>query len=260
MIAVIGHFLALCIGLSLGLFGGGGSILAVPILVYIMGIDSKTAIAMSLVIVGTVSLIGSISHWQEDNISFKTAALFAPTAMLGAYLGARLTALPIITDTFQLVCFGMIMAIASILMICKSNKKTSVQSINLKQPTRLVPKNIPQWLVISLEALGVGVITGFVGVGGGFLIVPALVLLSGIPMRKAIGTSLLIIFSKSATGFLGYATQVTMNWPSIASFTVAASSGTIFGAYLTKYIDAKYLQQSFGYFVLAVAIFVLIKR
>ena len=222
--------------------------------------SSKTAIAMSLVIVGTVSLIGSISHWKEDNISFKTAVLFAPTAMLGAYLGARLTALPIITDTFQLVCFGMIMAIASILMIRKGNKKTSSQSINLKQSASLVPKNIPQWLVIALEALGVGVITGFVGVGGGFLIIPALVLLSEIPMKKAIGTSLLIIFSKSVTGFLGYATQVTLNWHLIASFTVAASLGTIFGAYLTKYIDAKYLQQSFGYFVLAVAIFVLIKR
>lgn len=260
MTVVIGHVLALCIGLSLGLFGGSGSILAVPILVYVMDINTKTAIAMSLVIVGLVSLIGLIPHGQQGNISFKTAFLFTPPAMLGAYLGARITELPIITDSFQLVCFGIIMAIASILMIRKDSKKPNVSSINLKQSASLIPKNVPQWLVICLEALGVGVITGFVGVGGGFLIIPALVLLGRIPMRKAIGTSLLIISFKSATGFLGYAQQVTMNWNSIASFTIAASAGTILGAYLTKYIDAKHLQKSFGYFVLEIAIFVLIKR
>ncbi len=260
MTLIIGHILALCIGLSLGLIGGGGSILAVPILVYVMGVSSKAAIAMSLAIVGTVSIIGVIPHWRQGNVNLKTAIIFTPAAMVGAYLGARITALPFITDTFQLVCFGIIMAISSILMIRQGGKKKDGKSSGLEQVKTPVHKNIPQWLAIPAEGLGVGILTGFVGVGGGFLIIPALVLLGGIPMKEAIGTSLLIIAAKSATGFLGYVNQVTVDGNLIISFTVAASAGTLLGAYLTKYIDAKQLQKGFGYFVLAVAMFVLIKR
>ncbi len=251
MTLIIGHILAVCIGLSLGLIGGGGSILAVPILVYVMGVNSKAAIAMSLVIVGTVSIIGAIPHGRQGNVNWKTAIIFTPAAMVGAYLGARITALPFISDTFQLVCFGIIMALASILMIRKGGKKKDVKPVE---------KNIPQWLAIPSEGLAVGILTGFVGVGGGFLIIPALVLLGGIPMKEAIGTSLLIIAAKSATGFLGYIDRVAIDWNSIISFTIAASAGTVLGAYLTKYIDAKQLQKGFGYFVLAVAVFVLIRR
>ena len=115
-------------------------------------------------------------------------------------------------------------------------------------------------MAIPAEGLGVGILTGFVGVGGGFLIIPALVLLGGIPIKEAIGTSLLIIAAKSVTGFLGYINQVAVDWNLMISFTIAASAGTLLGAYLTKYIDAKQLQKGFGYFILAVAVFVLIKR
>ena len=260
MTTIIGHILAIVIGLSLGLIGGGGSILAVPILVYVMGVHSKTAIAMSLVIVGTVSIIGSIPHWKQGNINFKTVIVFTPAAMIGAYLGAKITALPLITDTFQLACFGIIMVIASIFMIRKSSQKTKTQSSDLKPTLKPSHPKFPQWLIIPAQGLGVGIITGFVGVGGGFLIIPALVLLGEIPMKEAIGTSLVIIAANSATGFLGYITQVTINWHLVISFTIAASIGIICGAYLTKYIDAKKLQKAFGYFVLAVAIFVLVKR
>ncbi|MEO1403237.1 MAG: sulfite exporter TauE/SafE family protein [Cyanobacteria bacterium J06635_1] len=264
MLWVIGHLLAVCIGLSLGLIGGGGSILAVPILVYVMGVGSKAAIAMSLVIVGTVSLVGAVPHGLQGNVNLRTAAIFTPAAMLGAYGGARLAGLPFISDTFQLICFGIVMVLASVLMIKKGAAKPSLaedirQSEATTQGIRQKAQGHP-WLLIPVEGLGVGILTGFVGVGGGFMIIPALVLLGGLPMKEAIGTSLLIIAAKSATGFLGYLNQVSVDWALVISFTLTASVGTLAGSYLTRFIDAKHLQKGFGYFVLAVAIFVLIRR
>ncbi|MGB7413919.1 MAG: sulfite exporter TauE/SafE family protein [Thermosynechococcaceae cyanobacterium] len=253
---VVGHVLAVCIGLSLGLIGGGGSILAVPILIYVMGVGSKVAIAMSLFIVGTVSLIGVIPHWLQGNVNLKIAVLFTPSAMAGAFLGARLTALPFITDTTQLISFGVVMLLASLLMIRKGSQKPAPAV----EPSESRAKGRLQWLAIPAQGLGVGVLTGFVGVGGGFLIIPALVLIGGLPMKKAVGTSLLIIAANSAAGFLGYLNQVTLNWELIFSFTVAASLGIVAGSYLSRFIDAKHLQKGFGYFVLAVAVFVLIRR
>lgn len=255
---ILGYILALCIGLSLGLIGGGGSVLAVPILIYVVGVTPKVAIASSLAIVGMVSVIGAIPHWRQGNVNFKTAAFFAPTAMVGAYLGARLADLPVITETFQLVCFGLVMVIASVLMIRKGGKSSKSQEVVSSKKSDATHHS--NWWAILLEGLGIGILTGFVGVGGGFIIVPALVLFGGIPMKEAIGTSLLIIAFNSATGFLGYLSQVELDWNLVISFTVAASIGTLAGAYLTRFIDAKNLQKGFGYFVLAVAVFVLIKR
>ncbi len=257
---LVGYVLALCIGLSLGLIGGGGSVLAVPILIYIVGITPKAAIATSLAIVGMVSVIGAIPHWLQGNVNFKTAAFFAPTAMVGAYLGARLASLPFITETFQLICFGLVMVIASVLMIRKGGKSSTELKASSAKESDLSSSHQSHWLAVPLEGLGVGILTGFVGVGGGFAIIPALVLFGGIPMKEAIGTSLLIIAFKSATGFLGYLSQVELDWNLVISFTIAASFGTLAGAYLTRFIDAKNLQKGFGYFVLAVAVFVLIKR
>lgn len=265
MIWLIGHFLAICIGLSLGLIGGGGSVLAVPILIYVMGLSSKMAIATSLVIVGTVSLIGVVPHWMQGNVNFRTVFIFTPLAMLGAYLGAIITKLPLITDTFQLICFGIVMALASLLMIRKSGTKIlpgKYHNVNESNELNSINQHQRQTsgFLIPLLGLGVGILTGFVGVGGGFMIIPALVLLGGLPMKEAIGTSLLIITANSTTGFLGYLNQVNVDWNLIITFTLAASAGTLTGSYLTKFIDAKDLQKGFGYFVLAVAIFVLVRR
>lgn len=254
IIWILGHLLAVGIGISLGLMGGGGSILAVPILVYVMGLGTKEAIASSLVIVGAVSLIGVIPHWQKGNVKIKTAMSFIPPAMLGAFFGARIAGFPWVTDTFQLICFSIIMLIASLFMIRKSAQKTA-QPI----PEKLLPHKYQAW-AIAAEGFGVGILTGFVGIGGGFLIIPALVLVGGIPMKQAVGTSLVIIAFNSAAGFIGYLNQIALNWTLIFSFTLAASCGTIGGAYLTQFIDAKHLQKAFGYFVLAVAILILIKR
>jgi uncharacterized membrane protein YfcA len=260
VITVIGHILAVGIGLSLGLIGGGGSILAVPILVYVMGLGSKSAIALSLFVVGSVSLVGVIPHWLQGHVSLKTAAIFTPMAMVGAYLGARLTALPAVTDRFQLLCFGSIMVAASLLMIRNSGKPLAIRYADISAGSPLSRVTAQPWLAIPAEGFGVGLLTGFIGVGGGFLVIPALVLLGGLPMKTAIGTSLLIIAANSATGFLGYLSQVSVDWELAISFSLAASIGTVIGAYLSDRIDAKYLQKGFGYFVLVVAVFVLVRH
>lgn len=253
---ITGHLLALLIGLSLGLIGGGGSILAVPILVYVLGLDAKEAIAMSLAIVGIVSLVGVIPHWKLGNVNPKTALSFTPPAMLGAFLGARLAALSWITDTIQLVCFAIMMLVASYFMIRQPSERVS-DRVQL-----FVPEHQRQypWLAIILEGLGVGIVTGFVGVGGGFAIIPALVLLGKIPMKEAIGTSLLIITFKSATGFIGYLSQVAIDWNLMLTFTTVSILGVIWGAYFSEKIQGAKLQQAFGYFLIAVAIFILVKR
>jgi len=271
---IFGHILAMGIGLSLGLIGGGGSVLAVPILVYVMGVSPKQAIAMSLAIVGTVSLIGVLPHWQQGNVRFKVAALFTPLAMLGAYLGARLASL--VNETLQLVCFGVVMVLASVLMIRKSRPRRSASiTPDLPAPDSPAPdrstsepiatqpptqQRLLKQILIPIEGFGVGLLSGFVGVGGGFAIIPALVLLAGIPMKQAVGTSLVIIALNSVTGFLGYIDQVTLNLPLMLSFTGAASLGMLAGARLQRSIDGSKLQQGFGYFLLAIAVFILIKH
>lgn len=265
-IIVLGHILAIGIGLSLGLIGGGGSILAVPILVYVMGVGSREAIAMSLFIVGCVSALGVIPYARQGHVSWRVVAGFTPAAMVGAYAGTQLVKLPFITDTVQLVCFGLVMLAASLLMITKgSGQAQRLQtrtklSTSKSQREKPSPQRFPVWLTIAMQGLGVGIVTGFVGVGGGFLIIPVLVLLSQIPMKTAVGTSLLIIALSSAVGFAGYLDQVSISWGLTLSFTLAAGLGTLLGSQLSKSIEASKLQKGFGYFVLAVAIFVLIQR
>ena len=255
---IVGTLLAVCIGITLGLIGGGGSILALPILKYVMGVETKSAVAMTLVIVGTVSLIGVIPHWLQGNVNFKTALLFSPAAMLGAYIGARIASLPIIDPTIQLICFAVMMLVAAFFMIRKSSRTSD----NKQQDDLFNSKHDSQYrlLMIPIEGLIVGIVTGFVGVGGGFLIIPALVLLGKTPMKEAVGTSLLIITFKSLAGFAGYFGQVPVDVNIMIIFTIAASLGTISGAYLTKFVKPKLLEKSFGYFVIAVAVYILVQR
>lgn len=252
----IGFIFAVAVGLSLGLIGGGGSILAVPILKYIIGVSTKEAIAMSLFIVGIVSIIGLIPHWQEGNVNFSIATTFIPPAMIGSFLGAKITTLPIITDTIQMLSFAIIMLLASTLMIKKSSNKHH----NIEQKKIIFNNKINKFLLTISQGFGVGILTGFVGVGGGFLIIPALVLVGGIPMKEAVGTSLIIIAFNSISGFYGYLNQVNLDWFIMISFSIFASIGIVFGGNLSKKIQAEYLQKAFGYFVLTVAVFILIVR
>lgn len=255
---IIGHILAVAIGISLGLIGGGGSILAVPTLVYVMGMPPKSAIATSLAVVGTVSLLGVIPHWKLGNVQLKTAAMFGLSTMVGAYAGARLATLPFVTGTLQMLLFATMMLLAAIFMIRQSAKVSS--SSPTKEPDlNLYPQPVCKycWLWLISEGIGVGALTGLVGVGGGFAIVPALVLLAKVPMKQAIGTSLLVIFLNSVAGFLGYFGRVALDWQLMVSFMVAASLGIAAGAYLVKFVRAKHLQKAFGYFLLAMAAFIL---
>jgi len=254
---IIGHLLAACIGLSLGLIGGGGSVLALPILVYVMGVPPKSALAMTLVVVGTVSILGLIPHWRAKNVRFKTALIFGSTTMVGAFLGAKIASLPFVTDTVQMTLFAVTMLLAAVFMIRRSSQPAAKE-----EELALYPQPVCKycWLWLMTEGLGVGVLTGLVGVGGGFAIVPALVLLGKVPMKKAIGTSLLIIIFNSVSGFLGYVGQVPLNWNLMFSFIIAASLGTIPGAYFAQYVPAQKLQKTFGYFLLAVAAVVLVQN
>jgi uncharacterized membrane protein YfcA len=255
---IFGHIIAICIGISLGLIGGGGSILAVPTLVYVMGVPPKSAIAMSLAIVGTVSLLGVIPHWKLGNVQLKTAAMFGLSTMLGAYAGAKIATFPFITGTLQMLLFATMMLLAAIFMMRKSSSTSSSSSVE-KLDLELYPKPVCKycWLWLISEGIGVGILTGLVGVGGGFAIVPALVLLAKVPMKQAIGTSLLVIVLNSSAGFLGYLGSVAINWQLTLSFMFAASLGILLGAYLAKFVQARHLQQAFAYFLLAMSGFML---
>ncbi len=258
---MLGHFFAVCIGISLGLLGGGGSVLALPVLVYVMGISPKPAIAMTLIIVGSVSLLGSIPHAQRGNLNLKIAGIFGSATMVGAYLGARIATLPLITSAFQMLLFGLSMLAAAGWMIYRSIKEKPESSQDELASIQYVkPACKYCWLWLMTEGIAVGVLTGLVGVGGGFAIVPALVLLGNIPMRQAIGTSLLIIAFNSVAGLVGYLGHVSLDWTLTVSFTFLAGCGTVIGAYLAQFVSAKQLQKSFGYFLLAVATFVLVQN
>lgn len=242
---MIGYLLATLIGLSLGLLGGGGSILTVPILVYAMGMDPKLAIALSLAIVGATSLIGVISHTRAKNVDFKVAIIFGPIAMAGTFGGAKLS--QFLSGEVQLLIFSVIMLLASIFML------------RGRQETEAVEKelNIP---LIAGEGLVVGVITGLVGVGGGFLIVPALVLMAGLSMKRAVGTSLLIISAKSFAGFAGYIGLVEVPWEFLLKFTAFSGVGIIIGSYLVKFVPQTKLKKAFAIFLIFMGAFILYKN
>ncbi|HEY9649523.1 MAG TPA: sulfite exporter TauE/SafE family protein [Coleofasciculaceae cyanobacterium] len=260
-ILIIGHLLSACIGISLGLLGGGGSVLALPILVYVMGVAPKPAIVMTLVIVGSVSLLGVIPHWRRGNINLKKAYIFGSTTMLGAFIGAKIAIIPGVTDTFQMTLFAVMMLLMAVFML-RHNSQTKTPTKKDERQPGLYPQSACNyhWLWLTIDGLGVGILTGLVGVGGGFAIVPALVLLGNTPMKEAVGTSLLIIALNAVAGLLGYLGQVSFDISLTVSFTIAASLGTLVGTYLAQFVSAQQLQKSFGYFLLAVAAFVLFQN
>jgi hypothetical protein len=246
---MLAYFLAILIGVSLGLLGGGGSILTVPILVYAVQMDAKLSIALSLAIVGFTSLIGVYGHFKNKNVDLRTAGVFAPFAMGGTFLGAKLS--QFMGGHVQLILFAIIMLLASFFMM-RDRKESS--SEGYEQPEEL------KVLWIALEGIVVGVITGIVGVGGGFLIVPALVLLGGLPMKKAVGTSLLIISLKSFSGFIGYLGLVQVPWLFLGKFTFFSSLGVFLGSYLVAYVSQKMLRIGFAWFLIVMGAFILYKN
>ncbi len=244
----LGLVLALVVGLSMGVLGAGGSIITIPILVYIIGFEVKASIAMSLAVVGATSLVGAIQHWRIRNVNLRIAVMFAPTAMVGTYLGARLAVF--FSAGAQLGLFGTVLLAASFSMLRENGRTGDVGGWHMMLSVGTVA-------LIILEALAVGVLTGLVGVGGGFLIVPVLVLLGGLPMKQAVGTSLLIITLKSFAGFVGYLGQVEVQWAFMAGFTGIAIAGIWIGTHMVQLVSPPALKRGFAVFILVMGAWIL---
>lgn len=262
IVILIGFAAAILIGVSLGLIGGGGSILTVPVLVYILGVDPVLATAYSLFVVGSTSLVGAGTYMKKGLVNYKTAIVFAIPSFIAVFLTRKflVPALPdplftvgeaIVTKNIGImVFFAIIMLAASFSMI--RNKKCVDCDEN--EPVKF---NLP---MIALEGSVVGVITGIVGAGGGFLIIPALVLLARLPMKMAVGTSLLIIAAKSLIGFLGDVSTQTIDWQMLLIFTGLSIVGIFIGSALSKKINEKILKTGFGWFVLVMGIYIIGKE
>ncbi len=237
--------LSVLIGLSLGVLGGGGSILTVPLLVYVAGLDAKEAIAASLFVVGTTSLAGMISHARGGRVRWRTGLIFGAAGMAGAYGGGILGGY--LPGTVLLVAFSIMMLATSVAMLRGG-----------RSPERRHTE-LPVGRVL-LDGAIVGLVTGLVGAGGGFLVVPALALLGGLPMGVAVGTSLLVIAMKSFAGFAGYLTSVSVDWPLVLGVTAAAIVGSLVGGRLAGKIPEEVLRKGFAWFVLVMGVVVLVEQ
>lgn len=260
---ILGYLLAVLVGVSLGLIGSGGSILTVPILVYVMGVNPILATAYSLFIVGSTALVGGVQSALQKRADFKTVFIFGIPSIAAVYV-TRMWLVPLIpAELFSIgslvitksigimVLFAIVMILASVSMI-KPGKATSDDEDTQMQ------YNYP---VILLEGTVVGLLTGLVGAGGGFLIIPALVILARMPMKLAVGTSLFIIAAKSLIGFIGdlQGAQI-IDWTLLGTFTGLAGIGIFIGIYLSKKISGDKLKKSFGWFVLVMGIYIFIKE
>lgn len=262
---IIGYFASALIGISLGLIGGGGSILTVPVLVYLFGVDPVLATAYSLFIVGSTSLVGAFPKYREGMVNLKTAFIFGIPAILAVYV-TRAFVIPMIPNpvlvlgeftvskaTMMMGLFAVLMVFASYSMI-RGKKNDNGSDESTEGPQRF---NYP---MILLEGSVVGVLTGLVGAGGGFLIIPALVLFSKLPMKQAVGTSLLIIAAKSLIGFTGDVAHYEMDWTLLGTVTALAIVGIFVGNRLSRKIDGEKLKKAFGWFVLIMGVYILIKE
>jgi len=256
---IVGYVASVCIGLILGLLGGGGSILSIPILVYLFQIDVVLASAYSLFIVGVTSLVGSIPKYKEDLVHVRTGVLFGLPSIISIFV-TRKWIVHIIPDVIWqgdsfiftkrlllLGLFAILMVLASISMI-----KGRQEIENDEQRFRTV--------LVILEGLLIGFLTGLVGAGGGFLIIPALVLLTGLTFKAAVGTSLLIIAINSLMGFLGDLTNYTMDWPFLFVITALAVLGILVGNKLSHKVSSNQLRKLFGWFVLTMGCWILIRE
>jgi len=260
---IVGFAASIVMGLALGLIGGGGSILTVPILVYLFHVNPVLSTSYSLFVVGLTSLFGSYSHFKKGNLDVKTALIFGVPSILSVY-AVRKFVVPIIPDevftlgemvitknVFVLILFSVLMVLAALSMIRKSKREV----LDCEQK---IHYNFP---LILGEGILVGAITGLVGAGGGFLIIPALVLFGGLCMKKAVGTSLLIIALKSLIGFTGdLGSGLQLDIPFMLTFAGFATAGIIAGTLISKRISNEKLKPAFGWFVLAMGVYIISKE
>ena len=260
---IIGYLASLLIGISLGLIGGGGSILTVPVLVYLFHVEPVLATAYSLFIVGATSLVGVFPKYKNNMVNLKTAIIFGIPSIISVY-ATRQWLVPAIPDNvlqiggftltkplMMMLLFAVLMTAASISMIRdKSTDDENSETAELKF-------NYP---LILVEGVVVGILTGLVGAGGGFLIIPALVLLSKLPIKQAIGTSLLIIAMKSLFGFIGDLSHTVIDWSLLLTITILAIVGLFLGNVMNKKVNAASLKKGFGWFVLVMGVYIIIKE
>lgn len=239
--------LALLVGVALGLLGGGGSILTVPLLAYVAGMEAKQAIATSLLVVGTTSAVAAVSHARAGRVQWRTGLIFGVAGMAGAFAGGLLARY--IPGTVLLIGFA-VMMIATAVAMLRGRKDVGPTDAHHRIP---VPKVIAEGLVV-------GLVTGLVGAGGGFLVVPALALLGGLPMPVAVGTSLVVIAMKSFAGFAGYLSSVAVDWRMAGMVTAAAVLGALLGARLTALVNPDSLRKAFGWFVLVMSSVILVEE
>lgn len=256
----LGYFSAIIIGLVMGLIGGGGSILSVPIFVYIFGFDAVTATALSLFVVGVTSSVGTVGFIRHQLVDFKTAFIFGIPSILGVIFSRRLVlpnlphyiihkyGITLTKDMFLLLLFAILMLIASFKMIRKIER------------VRKRDDNETNYTVLISQGLLVGIITGLIGAGGGFLIVPALVMLLGINMKRAVATSLFIISMNSILGFLSTLRMVKHDWNFLLIFSALSVVGIFIGIAISKKMDGRKLKPLFGWMVLGMGIFIIIKE
>jgi len=253
-VTLLAYALALLIGLALGLLGGGGSILTIPVLHHVMGFSFAQAVPMSLVVVGITSGFGAISHWREGNVRLRTAFQVGVPAILGAVLGASLG--PQVRDGIRLTVFGIVLLGAALVMY--RGRVT---------PPDPAPRDWPfasrPLIFMDLIGASVGLLTGFVGVGGGFVYVPALTLLVGLPIKHAVGTSLVLILLSCAAGLVGYLGNpalTQLDWRVVALFTGLALIGAVAGSRLTHFVPQERLRHGFAAFLLILGLVVLLVR
>lgn len=245
-------------GILLGLLGSGGSIITIPALIYLLGVDPKQAIAMSLGIVAVTATITAVNHWRRGNVDLRVAVIFGLFGVAGTYAGTRIGL--ITPAVVQLTVFAVVMYAAAYRML--KPKPVELKAVGA-DVVHCIPAEefvSPELWQIAALGIGVGALTGFVGVGGGFLIVPALVLLSRIPMKRAVGTSLVIVSFNCVTGFIGYAGAVPINYMLMFTFTAVAIAGSFAGAIFSQRISGDTLKRSFAIFLVIVATYILLKN
>ena len=255
---ILGYVGALFIGLVLGLTGGGGSILTVPILVYLMSVSPVTATAYSLFIVGTTSTFGAIQNYRKNLVDIKNGFIFAIPSFIAVYLTRKFivpriseiiieSPILITKNTFLMLFFAVIMIFGALSVLKKKS-----QDNNNEEKRNLI--------LIGIQTFTIGIIIGLVGAGGGFLIIPSLILFAKLPMRKAVGTSLFIIAMNSLVGFIGDVQNLEIDWVFLLTFSAISVVGIFIGMYLTKYTNESQLKKIFAYFVLVMAAIILLKE
>jgi uncharacterized protein len=247
---LLGIALGFVVGIVLGLLGGGGSILAVPIFLYVFRVDPKPAIAMSLAVVGMSAFVGFLGHWRQGSVNLRVGLPFGAFAMGAAFLTAKVS--DRVPEAVQLTLFALFAFSAAIVMLTDSLRAV---------PEGATPGGLPHFTpVLALQAIAVGALTALIGAGGGFVIVPALVYLAGVPVKQAVGSSLLIITLNALSGFAGYIGEVPIDWRLVGLFTGVAAVGALIGTRLNRHVSQVHIKRAFALLILILGGYLVLRQ